>query len=185
MSIQNAGKIENLFDYFCIHLYCLYVNIYGLVPMGLKEELHLDKPFHSIEHEALLNLYYTSICIKKHAADFFSSYELTDVQFNLMMMIRYHGGDEGLSQARLSEMMMVNRANITGLIDRLEKARMVQRTAAEDRRYNMIQLTPKGQKLLENVNPPYDKEVQKVMGALSKSDLKKLIDACEKLRKNL
>lgn len=153
--------------------------------MGLKKELHLEKSFHSIEHEALLNLYYTSICIKKHAMDFFSSYELTDVQFNLMMMIKYHGGDEGLSQARLSEMMMVNRANVTGLIDRLEKIGMVKRTAAEDRRYNMIQLTSKGRKLLDKANPSYDKEVQKVMGVLSKADLKKLIEACEKLRKNL
>lgn len=153
--------------------------------MGLKEELHLAKPFHSVEHEALLNLYYTSICIKKHACDFFSSYELTDVQFNLMMMIKYHGGDEGLSQARLSEMMMVNRANITGLVDRLEKAGMVKRTAAEDRRYNMIQLTAKAQKLLDKANPPYDVEVQKVMGALSKAELKRLIEACEKLRQNL
>lgn len=153
--------------------------------MGLKDELHLKKSFHSLEHEALLNLYYTSICLKKHASDFFTSYELTDVQFNLMMLVKYHGGDEGLSQARLSEMMMVNRANITGLIDRLEKVDMVKRTAATDRRYNMIQLTDKGRKLLDKANPPYDEEVQKVMGALTKADLKRLIEACEKLRENL
>ena len=42
-------------------------------------------------------------------AEFFAPYGLTDVQFNLMMMLRHHGGTEGLSQARLSEMMMVNR----------------------------------------------------------------------------
>lgn len=153
--------------------------------MGLKEELHLKKPFVSIEHEALLNLYYTSIRLKKHAADFFSSYEMTDVQFHLMMLLAHHGGDEGLSQARLSELMMVNRANVTGLIDRLEKIAMVQRTPAEDRRYNMIQLTPKGRKLLEKLDPAYGKEVQKAMSVLTKADLKHLIAACEKLRGNL
>ena len=153
--------------------------------MGLKEELSLSKDFVSIEHEALLNLYYTTICLKKHAAEFFAPYGLTDVQFNLMMMLRHHGGDEGLSQARLSEMMLVNRANITGLIDRLEKAGMVQRTAAEDRRYNMIQLTQKGQKLLAKADTAYGKKVQKVMGVLSKTDLQALIKACGKIRKNL
>ena len=153
--------------------------------MSLKEELHLKKPFVSIEHEALLNLYYTSIRIKKHATDFFSSYELTDVQFHLMMLLSHHGGDEGLSQARISELMMVNRANVTGLIDRLEKIGMVQRTAAEDRRYNMIQLTAKGRNLLEKLDPAYGKEVQKAMSVLSKADLKHLIAACEKLRGNL
>lgn len=153
--------------------------------MSLKEELHLVKDFDSVEHEALLNLYYTSICIKKHAVDFFSSYELTDVQFHLMMLLAHHGRDEGLSQARLSEMMMVNRANVTGLIDRMEKIGMVQRTAAKDRRYNMIQLTPKGQKLLETLDPAYDKEVHEAMSVLTKADLKHLIAACEKLRGNL
>ena len=153
--------------------------------MGLKEELKLSKSFISIEHEALLNLYYTSICVKKHASEFFTSYGLTDVQFNLMMMVKHHGGDEGLSQARLSQMMMVNRANVTGLIDRMEKIGMVKRTAAADRRYNMICLTQKGRKLLEKADPAYGKEVQKAMSVLSKADLKHLIEACEKLRENL
>ncbi|MHC4232244.1 MAG: MarR family winged helix-turn-helix transcriptional regulator [Planctomycetota bacterium] len=152
--------------------------------MGLKSELKLSKDFISVEHEALLNLYYTSICIKKHAAAFFASYDLTDVQFNLMMLIKHHGGDEGLSQARLSEMMMVNRANVTGLIDRLEKIGVVRRTAAEDRRYNMIQLTAKGLKRLDMADPAYGKEVQRAMSVLSKTDLKRLIKVCEKLRGN-
>ena len=153
--------------------------------MGLKEELSLSKDFISTEHEALLNLYYTTVCLKKRAAGFFAPYGLTDVQFNLMMMLKHHGGGEGLSQARLSEMMMVNRANITGLVDRLEKLGMVQRTAAEDRRYNMIQLTPKGEKLLEKADIAYGKEVQQIMSVVSKADLKRLIKSCEKIRANL
>ena len=153
--------------------------------MTLKEELKLSKAFVNTEHEALLNLYYTTICLKKRAAGFFAPYGLTDVQFNLMMLIKHHGGSEGLSQARLSEMMMVNRANITGLVDRLEKAGMVQRTAAKDRRYNMIQLTSKGKKLLEKADTAYGKEVQQVMSVLNEADLKRLIKACEKIRANL
>lgn len=153
--------------------------------MSLKEELGLKKPFFSLEHEALLNIYYTAITLKKRAAEFFSSYGLSDVQFNLMMMIRHHGGDEGLSQARLSEMMMVNRANITGLIDRLEKAGMLRRTAAADRRYNMIQLTEKGIQILDKSDPAYGSEVQDVMAGLTQAELKDLISACEKIRQKL
>lgn len=153
--------------------------------MGLKEELKLSKNFISTEHEALLNLYYTSVCIKKHASDFFAPFGLTDVQFNLMMMLKHHGGSEGLSQARLSEMMMVNRANVTGLIDRLEKIGMVRRTAVKDRRFNMIQLTQKGKTLLEKADPAYGNEVQEAMSVLTEADLKRLIRACEKLRANL
>ncbi len=153
--------------------------------MGLKEELGLSKDFISTEHEALLNLYYTTVCLKKRAAGFFAPYGLTDVQFNLMMMLKHHGGTEGISQARLSEMMMVNRANVTGLIDRLEKLEMAQRTVAEDRRYNMIQLTAKGKKLLEKADTAYGKEVQQVMSVISEVDMKRLIKTCGKIRANL
>lgn len=153
--------------------------------MSLRDELKLSKDLISIEHEALLGLYYTTIALKKHASEFFAPFGLTDVQFNLMMMIRHHGGGTGLSQARLSEMMMVNRANVTGLVDRLEKAGMVRRTAAEDRRYNMIQLTTKGKKILDKADPAYGGEVRKIMAALSKTDQKALIKTCEKIRAKL
>ncbi len=153
--------------------------------MSLKEELKLSKDLVSVEHEALLGLYYTTVALKKHASEFFAPFGLTDVQFNLMMLIKHHGGETGLSQARLSEMMMVNRANVTGLVDRLEKAGMVRRTAAEDRRYNMIQLTAKAKKVLEKADPAYGTEVQKVMNTLSKAEQKALIKACEKIRAKL
>ncbi|MCE5186098.1 MAG: MarR family transcriptional regulator [Planctomycetaceae bacterium] len=153
--------------------------------MSLKEELNLSKPLVSLEHEALLSIYYTDICIRKRAAEFLSSFGLTDVQFNLMMMLKHNGGTEGLSQARLAELMMVNRANITGLIDRLEKLGMLRRTAAADRRYNIIQLTDKGRSILDKADPAYGREVQRVMKGLTKTELKDLVSACEKLRRRL
>lgn len=153
--------------------------------MSLKEELGLSKSFFSPEHEALLNIYYTAVCLKKRASEFFAPYGLTDVQFNLMMMLKHHGGADGLSQARLSEMMMVNRANVTGLVDRLEKAQLVRRTAADDRRFNMIRLTEKGAAILEQADPAYGKEVRQVMSGLTRAEIKDLISACEKIRHKL
>ena len=153
--------------------------------MGLKDELQLKKPLSSLEHEALLNLYYTAARLKKRAGEFFGPYGLTDVQFHVMMLLRHQGGLEGLSQARLSELMQVNRPNITGLVDRLEREGFVRRTAAEDRRYNIIQLSDKGNCLLDEADGAYGAEMGKVMGALNKTELAALIDACGKLRQNL
>ena len=99
--------------------------------MSLKEELKLKKGFDIVEHEALLNIYYTASLLKKRADVFFKTFGLTDVQFNVMMLLHYHSGtQDGLSQAQLSDMMLVNRANITTLIDRMEKASLVMRTSA-------------------------------------------------------
>ncbi len=155
--------------------------------MSLEHELGLIKPIVLQPHRALLNIYYTASCLKKRADEFFRPFGLTDVQFNLMMLLQYQSSlDEGLSQAQLSDMMLVNRANITSLIDRMEKVSLVVRTAApEDRRYNIIKLTSRGRKLLARVEPLYANEVKKIMVPLRESEQKKLIAMLEKTRSRL
>jgi len=155
--------------------------------MSLEHELGFKKPIVFQSHEALLNIYYTTSCLKKRAAEFFRSYNLTDVQFNLMMLLAHQSGPEGgLSQARLSDMMLVNRANITSLIDRMEKADLVVRTAVpDDRRYNIIKLTDYGRKMLDEINPLYAREVKRVMAPLKENEQKRLIRMLEEIRTNL
>ena len=155
--------------------------------MSLTEELGLNKSIATVGHEALLNIYFSSTCIKKRAGDFLREFGLTDVQLNLMMMLHHQSTRRGgLSQAQLSDMMLVNRANITTLIDRMEKAGFVVRTSlAVDRRTNIIKLTRRGKRLLEKVEPLYGEEVRRIMSALKESEQKKLIGFLEKVRSNI
>ncbi|MCK4998727.1 MAG: MarR family transcriptional regulator [Anaerohalosphaera sp.] len=154
--------------------------------MSLEHELQLNAPFQMKSHEALLNVYFTATCIKKRGIEFLRPYGLTDVQLNLMMLLKYQGRNEGLSQARLSEMMLVNRANVTSLIDRMETAGFVVRTAeANDRRYNIIKLTGKGAKLLDKVEPAYRDEIDRIMSPLSDSEQTKLMKMLETIRANI
>lgn len=155
--------------------------------MSLKEELNLRRPITLLPHRALLNIYYTASCLKKRADEFFRPYKLTDVQFNLMALLgRQADPGEGLSQSRISEMMLVNRANITALVDRMEKANLVRRTASlEDRRSNVVKLTARGKKLFAQLDPLYIKEIKKVMTQLSEKEQESLIEALGKIRKKL
>ena len=90
--------------------------------MSLNEELQLHAPIATTGHEALLNIYFTSTLIRKRGTEFLRAFGLTEVQINVMMLLGHQAQrNEGLSQARLSDMMLVNRANITGLIDRMER----------------------------------------------------------------
>jgi len=151
--------------------------------MGLKEELKLTKPLASLEHEALLNIYYTAVAMKKKAIDSLKPFGVTDVQLNLLMMLRHQGGTEGLSQARLGKLMVVGRANVTGLVDRLERDGLIRRTETDDRRCNIIQLTDKGNRLLDKIEPKYAKEVHNLMGSFTKQELKEMVILLEKARK--
>ena len=157
------------------------------IDMALKEELGLKKDFASPEHEALLSIYYTASIMKKRADDFFGQFGLTDVQFNMMNLLYYESGKEGgLSQAQISTMMLVNRANITSLVDRMEKAEIVTRNAhTNDRRYNIIKLTSKGKNLYTKVEPHYLKQVKEAMAPLDAAELKRIMGMLEKVRRTL
>jgi len=155
--------------------------------MSLEFELCLRQPITWQAHEALLNTYYTASCMRKRAGEFLRPFGLTDVQFNLMMLLKYQSTpDKGLNQALLSNMMLVNRANITSLVDRMEKAGLVARTdAPSDRRSNIVKLTARGRKLLDHIEPLYTKEVDRVMAALDRAEQKTLIAMLEKVRANI
>jgi len=152
--------------------------------MSLSKELGLKRDFSTLEHEALLNIYHTTGMIKKRATGFFMDYGLTDVQFNVLELLYYQGEDKGgLTQIELSKMMLVNRSNITSLIDRMEKSKFVKRDGIPgDRRYNIIKLTDFGLKKFKEVEEKYINEVLNVMSKLSKEELKNLINICERIR---
>lgn len=155
--------------------------------MTLKSELGMRKGFENPAHEALLNIYYTAARIRKRAGDFFRTYDLTDVQYNVMSLLKHQLGENGgLTQVDLSRMMLVNRANITTLIDRMEKAGLVaRRPVPDDRRYNVICLTTKGIDVYQRVSGAYKKRVNDIMGVLNAQELDALKNILEKIRLNL
>lgn len=155
--------------------------------MSLNEELGLRHPIATTGHEALLNIYFTSVCIRKRATEFLRRYGLTDVQVNVLMLLKHQADEgEGLSQSQLSSMMLVNRANVTGLVDRLEQAKLVMRTTdPSDRRSNLVRLTQRGRRLLEKVEPAYGREVARIMEVLTAAEQRRLIGLLERVRANI
>jgi MarR family 2-MHQ and catechol resistance regulon transcriptional repressor len=155
--------------------------------MTLAKELGLRRGFRVLEHETILNIYYTAAQVKKKATEFFRRYSLTDVQFNVMMLLVYQtdsGG--GLTQAQLSDMMLVNRADITSLIDRMERDGLVVRTTTDhDRRSNLVKMTSKGKKLFRAVEPFYAQQVRQVISVVSTAEQKQLIESLETIRAGL
>jgi len=150
--------------------------------MKLQRELRLRQPLASVNHEALLSLVRTSSLMQKLSDRFFSRFGLTDVQFNILMILKEHQR-EGLSQQELSEHLIVTKSNVVGLIDRLERSGHVRREAhPSDRRFNQIVLTRKGEQLEAKIEKQYFAEVDKMMNVLSASQKKALIRAMERVR---
>ena len=109
--------------------------------MKLKEELGLDQSIETAEHECLLNILYAGTMISKASYVYFRKYGITDAQFNVLIQLRY-ARQSTLSQADLGRRLVVNKADMTGIVDRLEKAGLVERIDhPNDRRINIIRIT--------------------------------------------
>lgn len=155
--------------------------------MSLKVELGMRKGFDYPPHEALLSIYYTASRARKKAGEFFRIHGLTDVQFNVLSLLKHQSGENGgLTQVELSRMMLVNRANITTLIDRMEKANLVERKPVpDDRRYNIIQLTAHGKEMHTKIAGVYRAKITEIMDVLEDTEKRQLVDILEKVRLNL
>lgn len=155
--------------------------------MSLKDELGLRVDFKNRAHEALLHIYYTAAKSQKKADEFFRGHGLTDVQFNVLMLLWNQSGESGgLTQVELSRMMLVNRANITTLIDRMEKAKLVVRVAdPNDRRYNVVKVTPHGEKVYKKAAAAYHDKVRSVMTVLREGEQRELMGLLTRVRERL
>ena len=96
-------------------------------------------------------------------------YGLTGPQ-NLVLRLLIKKG--ALSSADLSCQMYVTPANITGIIDRLEKKGLVERIRQQsDRRVALITLTQSGQKLGKTIPDPIEKKIVNQLSDLEPKNL--------------
>lgn len=123
----------------------------------LKQEIALNREFVD-DHEALfLSVTWTWLCIEKAGRKFFSSYGLTDAQFNALMILWDYRA-RPMRQHELAELLVVSRASAGGVIERLERNGWVEREVdAEDRRAFRLHLSEEGAAKLKQVRAAYYK----------------------------
>jgi len=90
--------------------------------MGLQKELGLTNPFMHKGHETVLNIVLTGTLLAKEGNRILQPFGLTDAQFNVLMLLKYQASGGRINQTNLGNMMLVNRSNITGLIDQLDNS---------------------------------------------------------------
>ena len=92
------------------------------------------------------------------------------------------GKGERVMMTELSEMMGVSPRNITVLVDGLEKERLARRVAHErDRRVTLVEITPSGKRLAQQVMAPHQAAVAQLFGDLSVAEQKQLLAVLGKL----
>jgi DNA-binding MarR family transcriptional regulator len=104
---------------------------------------------------------------------------LTLAQSDVLMTL-CHG--DGITQQDLAERLLVTKANVVGLLDRVSAAGWVERRPdAEDRRVNRIHLTDAGRKLAAEAYPGQDALIKKLFEGLTEPELRQMHGLLERL----
>ena len=104
--------------------------------------------------------------------------DLTESQMGVLDALAHLGT---LTQRELASKVLRSPANMTTLIDQLEKRDLLARERGEDRRCNRISLTPAGRKLFDRVFPQHASRLADAVSALSAAEQEELARLCRKL----
>jgi MarR family 2-MHQ and catechol resistance regulon transcriptional repressor len=141
--------------------------------------------FHWPSVELLVNLFYTYDVIYTRVAREAERVGLSTAAFNVMLILS-RGGDEGSPMHELGELLLVSRANVTGLVACLERRGLVKRTVhAGDRRVRLVRLTRAGGALLQGMLPRHYGEVRGALSVISDREKSELSRLLTKLRRGV
>lgn len=154
------------------------------MPSRLQRELKKQRPFDSLEQEALLNLVRTNDRFQIQFTRLFRQYGLTPSQYNVLRILR--GAGEPLPILEVANRMITVVPGITGLVDRLEEAGWVGRVRCkDDRRVIYVGLTEKARALLGKLDEPVIGLHKELLGHMTRDELGQLIKLLEKARQSL
>ena len=121
----------------------------------------------------------TANLVSTEAHKHLAKHKLTTSQFGVLEALHKLGP---MYQRDLAKEIVKTTGNITTVIDNLEKNDLVRREReAKDRRYFMVVLTAKGERLIKKIYPAHAKQIEQVMKRLTKAEQEKLQKICEKL----
>lgn len=138
--------------------------------------------FDPVSTELFLNLLRTSDQFKGLLESRCRRKGLSGPAFGILNLLDTQPGG-WLSMRQLSERILVSQANMTGLVDTLERQGHVRRVRhSKDRRILKIEITAAGRRKLESFRPEHLRFVREFLSEFAPSEKKRLIGYLERLR---
>ncbi len=130
--------------------------------------IHITKRLRQIAH-----------AINKHSKYLQEKYHITVPQIICLREIYEHGP---ISFSALTKIVALNNSTVTGIVDRLERQGLVQRTRTSlDRRQIHIVITEKGVEFLQNTPPPVSDRLIDGLKQYSDEEINRIIWAIDQV----
>jgi len=152
--------------------------------VSINRELQLERPMRDVYHEAVLNIVRTANVLSQKGAVLFRQYDLTEAQFNVLFALKYK--DSKWTQSDLGKRLVVTRASVTSVLDKLQDKGLIERIAVPgNRRIYHVELTDEGREAIDKVEPAYRKDVHGVLSDLDDDRCRALIQTLEQIRERV
>jgi len=149
--------------------------------MSITVELGLDRPMEDVRHETVLNIVRTATLLSQLGGVLFRQFGLTEAQFNVLFALKFK--EHEWTQSDLGKRLVVTRASVTSVLDKLEEKGLVRREAVpNNRRIYHVNLTPAGRVLVDKVEPLYRRSIYEMLADFGEDDCRALIRSLERVR---
>jgi DNA-binding MarR family transcriptional regulator len=125
------------------------------------------------EEAAFLDLLRTTDLLSRGLVPLLKDEDISSTQYNVLRILR--GAPDGLPCGEIASRMITRDPDVTRLLDRLEKRRLISRSReAKDRRTVLARATSDGLKLLARLDGPVQATHRKQLGHLGGDRLRAL-----------
>jgi DNA-binding MarR family transcriptional regulator len=155
------------------------------MPNDIKTELKQKKAFTCREEEVFLNIVRTADQLQRRMTEIFADMDLSRTQYNVLRILR-GAGEHGLACGEIGERMITRDPDITRLLDRMEKRKLISRAREkEDRRVVTAKIEPAGLELLKKLDGPITQMHRSQLGHIDPKQQEVFIRLLESAREKI
>jgi DNA-binding MarR family transcriptional regulator len=134
-----------------------------------------SKPMSLRQYRALADFRYELRRFLRYSEQVTRRHGVTPLQYQLLLQVKGYPGREHATVGELAERLQAKHHGAVALISRCEEAGLVaRRSSEEDRRAVLVELTAKGERLIERLAQLHRNELLAIKGRLLFPDLKNL-----------
>jgi DNA-binding MarR family transcriptional regulator len=148
----------------------------------LLAEIKQTRPFPRPGQEALVSILRTAAVLEYEINEALKPFDLTSTQYNVLRILR--GAEpNGLCGREVGERLITPLPDVPRLLDRMTEAGLVARKRdPDDRRHVTARITPRGLRLLDEVQPAMEAIERRRTRALGRDQIQDLLDHLDLVR---
>ena len=134
-----------------------------------------SKPMTLRQYRALADFRYELRRFLRYSEDVTRRHGVTPLQYQMLLQVKGHPGNDEVTVGGLAERLQAKHHGVVALVSRCEDLGLVvRRISDEDRRAVAVELTPKGERLLDRLARLHRNELLMIRGRLGLPELQEL-----------